>query len=214
MDPAPLGTPTLVDPLQPAPPPVASAKRHRLQVIAGLLLSAAVLAAFIAIGEWAARVDEMDALVDEISQSELAMTTTMAGVGRILGPQGVESGTPTQESLDQLTSAAERGRDAIATAGQQVEAVPIQPWHHDQLAAQEAYIAHNDAWQDFLTRAAQDPSLWYSADDGIESTWDEMTPLLQAAIPTPSVLGIDDRVEAIVKDGGGEGGNNGGGLDA
>ena len=219
MDQAPLGTPTLIDPLQPVPPPAPSGKRHRLQVIAGVLLSLALLAAAIAIGEWAARVDEMNALVGRIEQSELAMTTTGVAVGRVLGPEGLTSGTPTQDSLDELATAAQRGRDAVAQAGQQVEAVPIQPWHHDQLAAQQAYLAHNQAWQDFLTRAATDPSLWYSDDPDIESTWDAMIPLLRAAVPTPSILGIDDRVEAIINDGGGEGDDGGtsgggGGLDA
>lgn len=206
MDSMPSGTPTLVDPMSsgpgpipPAPPPDSRGGGRR--VLIWVLLSAAVLLGSLAVGEWGAKTQEMNRLVDGIEESEAAMTQTMAAVALILGPTGSLGEMDAADATEQLKEAADRGLAGVKSAAVQIEAIPIQPWHHEVLAARDAYLAHNEAWQDFLASAAGDASVWLTNDDAIESTWDALDPVLRAAVPTPAILNLDQRVDEILDDG-------------
>ena len=206
MDSMPGGTPTLVDPMSsgpgaPPPAPVRPGRGPGRAVLIWGLLTVAVLLASVAVGEWAAKSQEMNRLVDGIEQSEAAMTRTMTAVSLAIGPNGSLGDTDAGVAQEQLKQAAATGLTGVKAAADQITVVPIQPWHHDVLAARDAYLAHNRAWQDFLTRAASDPSVWLTDDNKIESTWDALGPVLTGAVPTPAILGLDDRVAAILDDG-------------
>jgi hypothetical protein len=206
MDPMPGGTPTLVDPMASGPgsSPPATAKVNRGRgrgVLLWPLAAAVVLIASVAVGEWAAKTQEMNRLVGGIGESEAAMTQAMTAVSLLLGPAGALGDTDAADAQKQLQRAATTGLAGVKDAADQIEAVPIQPWHHDVLAARDAYLAHNTAWQDFLTSAAGDPSVWLTPDEEVESTWDALAPVLTDAVPTPAILDLDQRVAGILEDG-------------
>jgi hypothetical protein len=215
MDSMPGGAPTLVDPMSsgpgsPPPAPVQPSRGPGRAVLIWVLATVAVLLASVAVGEWAAKSQEMNRLVDGIEQSESAMTRTMAAVSLAIGPNGSLGDTDAGAAQEQLKQAAVTGLAGVKAAAERIAAVPIQPWHHDVVAARDAYLAHNSAWQDFLTRAASDPSVWLTDDSKIESTWDALGPVLTDAVPTPAILGLDDRVAAILTNGSPSGDSGGG----
>lgn len=211
------GTQTLVDPapshIQPGGAPPTKKGRRRRGAIALVLVGVAVLlVSAVALGDWVTRNAEMDAIVDGIEESEAAMITAMAQVTSLVGEWGIETnGSQAQggtgEAAGQLTDAAEEGLTAVVAAAEQIEAVPVQPWHHDAVAAVEAYLAHNQAWQDYLRSASEDPAAWFVDDPAIESTWEALKPLLIEAVPTPALFNLDSRVERILSDSSVDGGD-------
>jgi hypothetical protein len=159
------------------------------------------LAVAVALGEWASRTHEMSDIVAGIEASETAMTSAMADMGAIVGEGDIIAGG-TDDTADQLKAIAERARGQIADASAVIQAVSVQPWHADVEGAREAYLAHSQAWQEFLTQAAQDPAAWSEPEEKIESTWLALAPLLTDAVPYPAVGGLSERVAAILDDGG------------
>ncbi len=205
MDSMPSGTPTLVDPMSSGPGPIPPAppqgsRGQGRRVLIWMLLSAAVLLGSVAVGEWGAKTQEMNRLVDGIEESEAAMTQAMAAVTLILGPSGSLGEMDTADATEQLQEAANNGLAGVRSAASRIESIPIQPWHHEVLAARDAYLAHNEAWQAFLASAADDASVWLTDDEDIESTWNALDPVLRAAVPTPAILNLDQRVDEILDD--------------
>lgn len=152
------------------------------------------------VGDAAARNAEMRSLVTAIEQSEAAMGEVQANV------QGIVSAYEGKGTLDEedsaaldaaLKAAAAQGRDAIAAAAKPVGNVRWLVWHRDVKAAQEAYLAHNRAWQEYLTRAATDPTEFARPQDLVNSSFGEAEAKVRAAVPLIALYDLRGRVDVI-----------------
>ena len=188
-----------------APTPQAPAARRRMRgwipPLIGLATFLVVLVGFGAIiGDAVARNAEMRSLVTAIERSEAAMGETQENVSGII--QAYSGRTPLSEEdqaeLDAaLQAAAGQGRDAIAAAGEQVRDVRWLVWHRDVGQAQDAYLAHNRAWQEYLDRASADPAEFARNQDAVNSTFADAEAEVRAAIPLIALFDLRDRIDVI-----------------
>lgn len=194
-------------PAYPGPPPGGAAapapapRRGRTgRVIGVVLLTLALLAVAVLVGDWLARNVEMDRLVNGIEESEAAMITAIDGVRAALDEDPLADGLA-PETGDALVEIATDAGDEVSAAAVDIGAVVIQPWHEDIELARDAYLAHNQAWQDFLATAAEDPQEWFTDYEPINTTWDAVGPTLRAAVPTPALWDLAERVAIVLDDG-------------
>ena len=160
-------------------------------------------------GELALRSVEADNLVRAVEQSETAMKTTQADFDEVLSTYDTENLTDEErEQLRaELADAAARGEAAIALAGEGVAAVQIMPWHVQLLDARTAYLAHNQAWVDYMAAAAEDPGEWFRPQPAVNETFaDAKLPLVEA-VPLFDPLGALSRIEVIYVTGSGDSGD-------
>ena len=188
-----------------APDPEAPAARRRMSgwvpPLIGLATFLVVLVGFGAIiGDAVARNAEMRALVTAIERSEAAMGEAQENLGGII--EAYSGRTPLSEEdqaeLDAaLQAAAAQGRDAIAAAAQPVRDVRWLLWHRDVASAQDAYLAHNRAWREYLDRASEDPSEFARPQDDVNSTFADAEVEVRAAIPLIALFDLRDRIDVI-----------------
>ncbi len=160
-------------------------------------------------GELALRSVEADNLVRAVEQSETAMKTTQADFDEVLSTYDTENLTDEErEQLRaELADVAARGEAAIALAGEGVAAVQIMPWHVQLLDARTAYLAHNQAWVDYMAAAAEDPGEWFRPQPAVNETFaDAKLPLVEA-VPLFDPLGALSRIEVIYVTGSGDSGD-------
>jgi hypothetical protein len=197
------------------PEPAASPRRPSRTtplLVGGLLAAIGVLLLGWLVVDWGLRNAEMRALVTAIEGSEQAMSDTQVAVRAAFEPYaGQENlGDDDQEALrDELSQAAATGEAGVAAGGQAVAAIRILPWHGSLQAARDAYLAHNAAWQSYLSSAADDPTAFVQPQDAVNSTWATVQSTLPEALPAPALFGLADRVAAMVTDE--EDGDGGGG---
>jgi hypothetical protein len=70
-------------------------------------------------------------------------------------------------------------------------------WHPEIGAAQDAYLAHNRAWQAYLERAASDPAEFAKEQADINSTFAQAEIDVRAAVPVVPLFNLQDRVDVI-----------------
>ena len=186
----------------PGPQPrTAHRPRRWLPVIAGAVTFVVVLVTLgMVVGDVVARSIEMRSLVSRVEVSESAMGALQDDVQTILAEY--EGRAPLsdedQAALDeQLTAAAAKGRDAIAAAGEGVAAVRWLAWHREIGDAQDAYLAHNRAWTDYLARAAKDPAEFARPQDDVNTTFEAAESPFRDALPSMPLFNLSDRIDAI-----------------
>lgn len=160
-------------------------------------------------GELALRSVEADNLVRAVEQSETAMKTTQADFDEVLSAYDTENLTDDErEQLrTELADVAARGEAAIAVAGEGVAEVQIMPWHAQLLDARAAYLAHNQAWVDYMAAAAEDPGEWFRPQPAVNDTFaDAKLPLVEA-VPLFDPLDTLSRIEIIYVTGSGDSGD-------
>ena len=64
-------------------------------------------------------------------------------------------------------------------------------------AAQDAYLAHNRAWQEYLARAAQDPAQFGVDDTEVNDTFEAAEAPVRAALPPYALFDLVTRVDVI-----------------
>jgi hypothetical protein len=181
--------------------PVVRRPRRWLPIVAGVVTFVVVLVGLgMVAGDVVARNIEMRSLVTRVEASESAMGALQESVQAILADY--EGRAPLSEAdqaaLDEeLKAAAAAGRKAIAAAGDDVAAVRWLAWHRDIGAAQDAYLAHNRAWQDYLGRAAEDPAEIGRPQDDVNSTFEAAEGRFRAAVPPLALFHLRDRVDVI-----------------
>lgn len=156
----------------------------------------------IVVGDWASRNLEMRALVSAVEDSESAMEWTDQQIQSIIkeyGANGALTKDQQTKAWDALSEAAYDGNLAISAAGAQVANVTVLPWHGDITRAKDAYVAHNQAWQDYMQKAADDPTVLFKDQPEINSTFDAAEPLMKAAVPVPALYDLRARVDEIFK---------------
>jgi len=177
-----------------------------LGIAALVLLTAANVAVAAELG---IRSAEADNLVSTVEQSEAAMKATQAEFDEVLSAYDTENLTDEErEQLRaELSDVAQRGGVAIADAGGFVAGLLIMPWHTQLLDAQEAYLAHNQAWVDYMAAAAEDPAEWFRPQPAVNDTFAEAKDPLIAAVPLFDPLGTLERIELIYVTGSGDAGD-------
>lgn len=152
------------------------------------------------VGDAGIRAAEMDTLLTRVEASELEMTVVQEEIQRISG-EYEELPSPTDEDRAQLVkdlaTTAAVGQEAIAEAGDAVAALDIAPWHPALVRAQEDYLAHNAAWQDYLGRSRVDPLELTRPQELVDSTFLESEVSMRAAVPPLFGAGLIDRINAI-----------------
>ena len=176
---------------------------------AGLIALVLITAAnAVVIGELALRSMEADRLVGAVEQSEAAMKSTQEEFDAVLSSYDTENLTDEERERlrSELSDVAARGEMAIAAAGQGVADVQVLAWHSQVLGAQESYLAHNQAWVDYMAAAAADPAEWFRPQPDVNTTFaDAKRPLIEA-IPLFDPLRTLPRIALIYFTGGGDGG--------
>ena len=185
---------------QPQAPTQRKPRRWLPIILGAVTFVIALVALGTLVGDALARSVEMRALVTRVESSEAAMSALQGEVQAIFGEY--EGGTPLSDedraALDErLKAAAARGRDAIAEAGRQVAAVRWLTWHRDIGVAQDAYLAHNRAWQDYLSRAAQDPAEFGRPQDDVNSTFEAAEGPMRDALPSLALFDLRERIDVI-----------------
>jgi hypothetical protein len=167
------------------------------------------LANVVVAGELALRSLEADNLVSAVEQSEVAMMATQEEFDEALSAYDTENLTDEErEQLRaELSDVAERGGVAIADAGGFVAGLLIMPWHTQLLDAQDAYLAHNQAWVNYMAAAAEDPAEWFRPQPAVNDTFaDAKLPLVEA-VPFFDFLQTLPRIELIYVSGSGDSGS-------
>lgn len=167
------------------------------------------LANVVVAGELALRSLEADNLVSAVEQSETAMKTTQADFDDVLSAYDTENLTDEErERLSaELADVAARGVAAIAFAGEGVAEVQIMPWHTNILEAREAYLAHNQAWVDYMAAASGDSAEWFRPQPAVNETFAEAKLPLVGAVPSFDFLRTVPRIEFIYVSGSGDSGS-------
>ncbi len=150
--------------------------------------------------DWGVRNAEMADLLTRVEASEQAMMMSQEEIAAITAefqqlPEPTDADREAYSS--RLAAAAGRGRDSIAEAGRGVDSLSVAPWHGSLARAQADYLAHNRAWQEHLDRASEDPQEFNLPQDLINSTFEEAEVSLRAALPTPSIDTLQERVDLI-----------------
>lgn len=152
------------------------------------------------VGDWGLRNGEMRALVTRIEASEAAMGALQGEIQSVLAEyQDAEAlSVEDRAALDErLAQAAGAGRDAVAAAGAQVAALRWLSWHSEVGAAQDAYLAHNRAWQEYLSRAAEDPAEFAVEQTEVNDTFEAAEAPVRAAVPPLALFNLPARVDVI-----------------
>ena len=177
-----------------------------LWAVGAVALVALTTANLAVAGELALRSVEADVLVRAVEQSETAMKTAQADFDGVLSAYDTDDLTDDErEQLrGELADVAARGEAAIAFAGAEIADVAILPWHTKLIAAREAYLAHNQAWVDYMAAAAEDPAEWFRPQPAVNDTFaDAKLPLVEA-VPLFDPLDTLSRIELIYITGSGD----------
>ena len=156
----------------------------------------------VVVGDWTSRNLEMRTLVGAVEDSEAAMQWADDQIQSIIkeyGANGTLTKAQQSKAWDALSEAAYDGNFAISAAGAGVAGVTVLPWHGDIERAQDAYVAHNQAWQDYMQAAADDPTVLFKTQPEINSTFDAAEPLMKEAVPVPALFDLKERVDEIFK---------------
>ena len=174
-------------------------------VLIGVFAFVIFLAGFgLAAGDWFSRNSEMNLLVTRIEASESSMQQTQDELAVIFKEYpNVETLTEPEkeEFASKLKAAAAAGDERVTAAGEGVRDVVIMPWHGHIAAGKQAYIIHNQTWQDYLSASAKDPAELLVVQPEIDSTFMAAEPWLKKAVPEPPLFDLQQRVDRIYIEG-------------
>jgi len=174
-------------------------------VLIGVFAFVIFLAGFgLAAGDWFSRNSEMNLLVTRIEASESSMQQTQDELAVIFEEYpNVETLTEPEkeEFASKLKAAAAAGDERVTAAGEGVRDVVIMPWHGHIAAGKQAYLTHNQTWQDYLRASAKDPAELLVDQPAIDSTFMAAQPLLKKAVPEPPLFDLQQRVDRIYIEG-------------
>jgi hypothetical protein len=152
------------------------------------------------VGDWAARNIEMRQLISQIEVSEQAMAGTQVGIANAIEEfRAKEQPTSADQTALEaaLKAAAANGLVGVINGGGLVEGVRVLPWHTGITDAQRAYLAHNQAWQDYLKKASTDVGEFSKEQVAINETFAAAEAPMRAAVPSPDLFELGLRVNVI-----------------
>ena len=152
----------------------------------------------------ALRQAEMAQLVTEVEYSEAQMLTVQEEIRRVTDDyEAIPNPTDADraELVGQLADVAAFGQEAIAAAGDDLADESYLPWHTALHQAQRDYLAHNQAWQDYLERATVDPGEFTVPQDEVNDSFMVAERSLRSAVPPLADEELRQRVDAIFAEG-------------
>ncbi len=182
-------------------------------LVAAAVLSIVAIATMV---EWTARTVEADQLLVGVSNSEAVMKAAQGDFAEIFAQLDDETLTEGQraELVADLSVISQAAEIAIAEAGERVAAVTIWPWHTRLVDAQKAYLAHNNAWVDYMSAASEDPAELVRPQEAVNDTFVAARDPLWRMIPRFDPLDLRAEVVAIYADDEPNGSSGGGGVPA
>jgi hypothetical protein len=169
--------------------------------LAAFLLT--VLAGGALAGDWVARNVQMRELVTAIEVSEAAMGTVQDQISEAFDTYAAKK-NPTDADKDAfdatLSNISANGASSVALAGDKVAAVKLLPWDVAIWDTREAYLAHNLAWQEYLSAAALNPIELTKDQPAINDTFLVFEETISAAVPEPALFDLKARVALLFID--------------
>ena len=152
----------------------------------------------------ALRQAEMAQLVTEVEYSEAQMLAVQEEIRRVTDDfEAIQNPTDADraELVGRLADVAAFGQEAIMEAGDDLADDTYLPWHTALRQAQRDYLAHNQAWQDYLERATVDPGEFTVPQDEVNDSFLVAERSLRSAVPPLADRELRQRVDAIFADG-------------
>jgi len=185
-----------VAPVAPTQPKGSWIHRRWVPWLAGALAYVLTLAVGgILAADWVWRGVEMRALLDRVEASEAVMGELQDSVTLAFDSHG--SGDDQVKLDGELRDLATQAVTDIAAAGDEVAALPIALWHTDIERARDAYLLHNEAWQEYMARASESSSEFLAPQPLVNQTFFDAEQPFYNAVPLPDVFGLVDRVALI-----------------
>lgn len=154
-------------------------------------------------GDWLARNIQMRDLVTAIEGSEAAMGAVQDQIAAAFDDYAAKK-KPTDAEKDafdaSLSNIAAAGASSIALAGDKVAQVKLLPWDVAVWNSRKAYLAHNLAWQDYLSAAALNPLELTKTQPAINDTFMAFEKTIMAAVPDPALFALKKRVAHLFID--------------
>lgn len=149
------------------------------------LLAGAGFAADIAV-----RTAEMRSLIIAIYASESVMEDFQEESIEAVEDHRASSGADQAKLDGELRGLAAAALTELEAAGDEIAGLPILPWHRSILAAREAYLLHNVAWQEYTARITEDPAELLRDQPLVNSTFEDAEQPILDAIPQPDLLDL------------------------
>lgn len=153
------------------------------------------VAGSLVVADWFWRSAEMSALLDRVEASEAVMGQLQDDAAAAFEAHG--GGADPAKLESELTALAAQARTDIEAAGDSVADLPIAVWHTDIEAARDAYLEHNEAWQDYMGRASESAEEFVQPQEAVNSTFFAAQAPFVAAVPLPDVSDLMSRVVKI-----------------
>ena len=141
---------------------------------------------------------EMENLLERVEASEQVMQDLQEATAAAFEDHGGEG---QQQKLDaELRGLAADAEQDIAAAGADVSGLPIAIWHTDIERARQAYLDHNNAWQEYMARASESASEFLAPQPLVNQTFFDAEEPFYRAVPVPDLFGLSDQVALIFAD--------------
>ena len=158
-----------------------------------------ILAGMVVLADAVWRNVEMENLLERVEASEQVMQDLQEATAAAFEDHGGEG---QQRKLDaELRGLAADAEQDIAAAGADVSGLPIAIWHTDIERARQAYLDHNNAWQEYMARASESASEFLAPQPLVDQTFFDAEEPFYRAVPVPDLLGLSDRVALIFAEG-------------
>ena len=142
---------------------------------------------------------EMENLLERVEASEQVMQDLQEATAAAFEDHGGEG---QQRKLDaELRGLAADAEQDIAAAGADVSGLPIAIWHTDIERARQAYLDHNNAWQEYMARASESASEFLAPQPLVNQTFFDAEEPFYRAVPVPDLFGLSDQVALIFAEG-------------
>jgi len=158
-----------------------------------------ILAGMVVLADAVWRNVEMENLLERVEASEQVMQDLQEATAAAFEDHGGEG---QQQKLDaELRGLAADAEQDIAAAGADVSGLPIAIWHTDIERARQAYLDHNNAWQEYMARASESASEFLAPQPLVNQTFFDAEEPFYRAIPVPDLFGLSDQVALIFAEG-------------
>ena len=157
-----------------------------------------ILAGIVVFADAVWRNVEMQNLLERVEASEQAMQDLQEATAAAFEDHGGD-GQPQKLDAELRGLAADAERD-IAAAGADVSDLPVAIWHSDIERARQAYLDHNNAWQEYMARASESASEFLAPQPLVNQTFFDAEEPFYRAVPVPDLFGLSDQVALIFAD--------------
>jgi hypothetical protein len=163
--------------------------------VGGGVFALTLLLGGVLVADWAWRNAEMQALLERVEASEAVMGELQESAEEAFEEHAAGGDRGKLDS--ELRELAKAAAVDIAAAGLEVAALPIAVWHADIERARDAYLLHNRAWVEYMSRASESSAEFIAPQPLVNQTFIDAEPIFIQAIPAPDVRDFAARIFAI-----------------